>query len=280
MGGAVVHGSGERDSSTGAAGLGPVSVSGLSDGLRITLTIDRHSYPGRALINARVRIHNVSGRLITAPGTSCSEMNPWVESIGPHGEVVYPDGVKWLNLIPCNGSTTEDTYMGPGYNRTYTGRYVIAGSSTLRAVMEVREPNSLATSPPLSIHLTAYYPPMARIRTRPTVSAWIRPRFRVHSELTYLSVDHCYRGTAPYDYLGVYWAVPGIRVIRPECPHPLSWRVIAGWRDHSVVFINYLARGRVRAPSPGIMGQIVPPTRLLPRPTRACRGHVACRPPS
>lgn len=104
----------QRQMASGA-GRGPVSVTGVSHGLRITLTVDRHSYPRRVLISATVRVQNVSGHLITAKGTSCSQMNPSVVSMGAHGRILFPNGVKWLNLIPCSGPTTEDSYMGPGF---------------------------------------------------------------------------------------------------------------------------------------------------------------------
>lgn len=97
---------------------------------------------------------------------------------------------------------------------------MVAEGSTLRAFVEVFGSASPAMSPRLRIHLSADAPPSLQIRQKPSVSARITPRFSVHSELTSLSVDHCYKGNAPYDYLGVYWTVPGIRLIRPQCRIP------------------------------------------------------------
>jgi hypothetical protein len=189
-------------------------------------------------------VKNVSRHMISAPGTSCTQTEPWVEDTGWHGRDLYPAGVKWLNLIPPCGATTEDTFLAPGAHLLRGPIYVIASGPVLRAVMDIRENGSAqsyapAMSPRLRLRLRRANPPRVRIRIQPHVLARVKPRYRSWRSPVFLSLEQCYPGTAPYDYLGVYWTPVSANVVRPECDHPLSWHAIVGWPGHSVAFIQY-----------------------------------------
>lgn len=236
-------------SSPHANSSGPITARRVSHGLRLTLMLPKRSYPRNALIGATVKVQNVSHHMISAPGTSCTQTEPFVEDIGPHGRILYPDGVSWLNLIPPCGAATEDTFMGPGFKRSLGPVYVIARSSTLRAVMDIRESgvsqtsNTPAFSPLIRLHLGPYSAPKIALRAQARVAAHLDPGFSTTAPPVFLSLGHCYPGSAPYDYLGTYWGPASGRTIMPECNHPSSWRAIAGWPGHSVAFIHYVRAG-------------------------------------
>jgi len=222
---------------------GPVSVSGVADGMRITLILPRTVYPADPLIRAEIKYHNVSRHLITAAGTSCTQNNPLVQDLSPSGTVLFPDGVRWIQFIPDCGATTEDLFLNSG-NTLTSFVYAVAPDPAVRAVMTFRHNGGTATvaSPIVHLHFTRYLPPRVTIRSTPVVSATLAPRGRVHGQLLYVSADHCYPGSAPYDYLGAYWSNIYGRTIKPQCDHPSSWQMIAGWVGGSVANIHYVAR--------------------------------------
>lgn len=229
--------------SSGAA-IGPRSVSGISHGIRLTLTVAHSAYPRNAIINASVRVQNQSSHLVTAAGTSCTQMNPLVEDLNVKGTVSFPNSVGWINLIPCVGPTTEDTFMGPRFDRLYQERYVVAMGTNVRAAMLIRGDAKPVVSPTLILHLTSPDPPKVRIGSSPPVLARVKPNFSTHSSLLYLGVDQCQPGSAPYDYLGVFWASVQGRVIRPDCARPLSWRLTVGWVGHSAATVYYKGKSQ------------------------------------
>jgi len=222
---------------------GPVSASGSSGGVRITLSLPRSRYPADALIRARLEIRNLTHRTITAPGTSCTQNNPYAEDVSLSGLVTYPNGVRWITLIPTCGATTEDLYLGPGIS-IKSSVYVLARDPLLRGVMIFRNGRGgtgKALTAPIKLQLGSARPPRVRFSHASGLAATLTPQSRPHGSLVYLSIEHCYPGSAPYDYLGVFWTVAAGRTIRPECARPSSWRAIAGWVGSSVATIRFPA---------------------------------------
>ena len=81
-------------SPTYRSAIAPIHISGISHGMRLSLSVPRSTYPKGALILATVRVTNVSQRLITSPGISCTQSNPEVEDLDRTGKILYPNGMS------------------------------------------------------------------------------------------------------------------------------------------------------------------------------------------
>ena len=219
-----------------------VTASAVRYGVRLTMRMPNRPYPRNAVLNVPVRVRNMSNHLISAEGTSCTQTNPFVDSLGPHGTVLYPSSIRWFSLLPPCGATTEDTFMPPGYDAVYHV-IVVAMGPLLRASMWLRPSDHTtqvtAAYPPLRLRLVPGTAPRVKIlHRRQGLAARIIVPGHGPPALEYVTLAHCYPGSAPYDYLGHFWTATTSPVIRADCPHPASWRLLVGAIGGAAAFVS------------------------------------------
>lgn len=247
----------------------PFAVAGIAHGVRISLTLARHSYPRDALITATVTLHNVSRDdryLPDWPPNWGGPHSPHIRMRTTGGRLIYQEQLSAF-LTPTPGSTSDTYILRPGASLTRHVRFVLQAEqvqavalvadgytsfSTNRAGKPIVPAFRLVqgqwhiTSPFATVALTAEPPPALTV-TRPrrgtSIQLRVRPSWRVHGAPFFMDSSYCATGanTGFTDQQLPWTVMRGDRVtmkLNPQCRTPQRWRLVVGWPDHRVAYFD------------------------------------------
>ncbi len=247
----------------------PFEVAGISHGVRISLTLARHSYPRDALITATVTLHNVSRDdryLPDWPPNWGGPHSPHIRMRTTGGRLIYQEQLSAF-LTPTPGSTSDTYILRPGASLTRHVRFVLQAEqvqavalvadgytsfSTNRAGTPIVPAFRLAqgqwhiTSPFATVALSSEPPPALTV-TRPrrgtSIQLRVRPSWRVHGAPFFMDSSYCATGanTGFTDQQLPWTVMRGDRVtmkLNPQCRTPQRWRLVVGWPDHRVAYFD------------------------------------------
>ncbi len=248
------------------ASLGRFQSGRNIDGLRITLSTARNSYPLYALVPVHVTVQNLSPDPVRTEAdrfSTCNDYRPSVAAIGDHGEVVEPipqGPIPSCPLIPPDSFTYRLSLLDHGRTLDAT-LYTVLMARHLRAGMIVhryhgcnpnapscRPHDSVAYGSLVTIHLLRPDPPRVVLHGTPPTMMTLVGAPRNHGPLW---VDGWFGCASParFHYItreggvGVQPAERGgTRVLLPLAgcyPPKTVFHAVAGWLNHSVAFINY-----------------------------------------
>jgi hypothetical protein len=238
-----------------APGASPVpsaaySVSSVSHGLRITLSLPCCSWPRNALVRASVTVRNLTARdvLISQRGTALgvqpvdARRRPAGEPFGRLGHIMSGSG-PYLPPLPLHpGKSLRAVFYG------------VLSSSRLQANVQISDRFAVDVRGPVArLTLEAGSPPTYTLVSSPEVYADVKPATPATGPLLYETVDSSCHGPGFSESTGggIGWLqAPGGRLapIWPQgpswhgtCTRNYHWEVLAGWVGQPVVHINYIS---------------------------------------
>jgi len=223
-------------------GTRSVTTAITSHGVRLTLTLHRNTYPQDALVRALVSMRNISHHSVWLDGGGpmySGKSFPQVEVLNA-GTSVFPPAVT--GYLPHQGPGPSFIQLAAG--KTITDRpFIILRGPMIRATVPVlKGGRSLTTAGnvttrALTIHLTASDAPQVQLHVSAKGHASATfvspPPFK--GELLYQDATWCSGTTYDQD---IEWVTSYV-LPRSGCIPTLSWHLVAGWPNHSVVTVNY-----------------------------------------
>jgi len=253
------------------ANSGRFQSSRITDDLRITLSTARNSYPLYALIPVRVTVQNLSPdsvQIESGQSVDCTGYHPSVAAIGDHGEVIQPLPTTGRFIPSCpmvlpDSPTYSRSLLGPGGVLDATV-YTVLMARHLRAGMIVHRfhgcnpiasgchpHDSSALGSLATVHLQPPDSPGVVLHGRPPATMILVGAPRKHGPLWVDGWYSCassarFHSVSSEGGIGVQPAERGgTRISLPLAgcyPPKTVLHAVAGWPNHSVVFINYGAR--------------------------------------
>lgn len=249
----------------------PFEVAGVSHGVRISLTLPRHSYPRDALITATITLHNVSRDdryLPDWPPNWGGPHSPHIRMRTTASRLIYQEQLSDF-LTPTPGSSSDTYILRPGASLTRHVRFVLQAEqvqavalvadgytsfSTNRAGTPTVPDFRLAqgqchvTSPFATVALTAEPPPALTVtrlgpRRGASIHLTVRPPWSVHGAPFFMDSSYCATGASMgFTDQQLPWTVMrGDQVtmkLNPQCRTPQRWRLVVGWPDHRVAYFD------------------------------------------
>lgn len=223
-----------------------ITVSTTLDGMRLTLSVPRRSYPRNALIRVAVRMTNRSHLTMPLPylsdtGRPCAPST--VEVFNDHYIVRYPPVVQARPgeplpvSPPCGAPGIEPTQLRPG--QTVSGSdLVILRAEDIHATVYARRIR--VTTPTVRLVLTPSQPlPVTVSQGAGGVYATVRPRGTIRSRLYVNSVWECHeQGMVRVNAEG--WGSQSSRRVHSGCSSPAIWYAAVGYLNRPVGVIDYV----------------------------------------
>jgi len=245
----------------------PFEVAGIAHGVRISLTLARHSYPRDALITATITLRNVSRDdryLPDWPPNWGGPHSPHIRMRTTAGRLIYQEQLSDF-LTPTPGSTADTSILRPGASLTRHVRFVLQAEQ-VQAVALVADGYTAfsanragtptvphfrlaqgqwhITSPFVTVALSGERRPVltvTRLRTR--IHLTVRPPWTVHGAPFFMDSSYCaFGGSGGFTDQQLPWTVMrGDQVtmkLNPQCRTPQRWRLVVGWPDHRVAYFD------------------------------------------
>lgn len=224
------------------------SVTVVTHGVRLTLSLPVGPYVHNGLIRTRVRLQNVSRRPIRIAGTpdgECGSSTPQIQMRASNGIdesfMPLPGGpIPSCPLIPPN----TGPQLWPGQSQAVP-RLVILRSSSLRAILMIStgRGTTLITTPPITITLGRARAPRIRLVATSPPAALVTAHDRHSGPLYYLMWSVCVdsRGRLTAELFGQTWHSTRSTTLRPpnRCGRVSEWHAVAGYLNQPVTVFNY-----------------------------------------
>jgi hypothetical protein len=209
--------------------------------LRITLSVERDTYPANALIETTLTIKNISAHAVSIMSGANSPDVRVLSSTGP--EVYDPmEPLGDQSLIVPHGPGPRSFRLRAHGVWISRDDAILRGPTLAAAVMlgDVQNrnaPHSLITHPRVTVTLANEPPPQVRISASPLQATLVPPT----PESGHLLV---FTQTSCGDYsTGSGWDIADSPTIAPGSNgagcHPFIWHALAGWPNHPVATILY-----------------------------------------
>ena len=249
----------------------PFEVAGIAHGVRIFLTLARHSYPRDALITATITLRNVSREdryLPDWPPNWGGPHSPHIRMRTTAGRLIYQEQLSAF-LTPTPGSLSDTYILRPGASLTRHVRFVLQAEqvqavalvadgytsySTNRAGVPTVPAFRLAqgqwhiTSPFTTVALSSEPAPLLTVtrlgpRQGMRIHLTVRPPWKVHGAPYFMDSSYCgFGGSGGFTDQQLPWTVMrGDQVtmkLNPQCRTPQRWRLVVGWPDHRVAYFD------------------------------------------
>ena len=219
----------------------PHSVLVVSQGLKLSLTVSKSTYPRDALIQVVITLQNVSRHPIALGATAapeCDWTGPGVQVVDGGGQVLYPPATAWL-LGSCGKKIFPVPLRSGGELRRKT--FAILRAADIQAVATVGT-GAMVVTPMLRLRLISRPSPQLTLSTYPVRIA-VLPGAGWDDRFYFLYSIHC-PGTP-----GMSKGVPrwergstggdGVFRLSADCSSPVRWAFVGGWLDHPVATLNY-----------------------------------------
>lgn len=226
-----------------AAPASGVRVDTITHGVKLSLSIPRRTYPRDALVTVTLRLQNVSRHTVPV------SVNNYPDAIvldAAHQEVYSArDPLFDRALFELHGGPGPRPPMKLRPHRTMVGSYFVVLRGPLleaTAVIGPRGNERGIHGATLPLTLTYEAPPLVTITTIPTLHATITPPPGVSASPYFVEQTRC----ADNDIMtGRGWQGANTDVLTPEfatdCTKPGAWVAVAGWLNHPVASIDYMA---------------------------------------
>lgn len=247
----------------------PVSM--VTHGLKITLDLSRRAYPRNALVQVTLSIRNISRHAVSVmSGLNSPQVAVFTASGQEVDDPINPLGV--LTLISPRGPGPQSFRLLP--HRVWTVHdYVVLHGNTLVARVILGDASTAGqevsiTRPRLSLRLTSEPSPQVVLSTAPLRARLIPPSPESTPVLSF-SQEQCDSVST-----GNGWVTGDQGNIPPGSQGACTtyiWHAIAGWLNHPVATITYLA-----TPT-RITISTTPPPRLKPPDAHSPAAGVCAR---
>ena len=220
-----------------------IRVDTIVHGIKLSLILDKQTYPANALVRATVRVKNLSGAAIdlgASSGRFCPTTSPGIRVLDGAGAIVYPPEVDDYSIctpLPYNG------VLPPGGS---IQRHLLAmlRSSYLQAVVSVGRYTGIESAI-LPLHLRPASPLSAVLSLEPSPYADVEQPSAGYGPLYSFQVAECRTATSDTVIGSLHWeAIPrqgkSIYRLLPKCQPLSTWHVVTGFLDHPVAAIDYV----------------------------------------
>jgi hypothetical protein len=245
---------GRAQATTGAA----ITVSTVSHGVRLTMTVPGDEFSEGALVRVRTSIENVSTHPIQLAATCPPWGTPWVAVLDGIGNVAYPPAVT---AVGVKGRTKCSklylfTRLSPGATLRTT-RLIVLRDPRLQARV------TLATrvvagnlvegwrdmqGKTVAVHLLPATPLAATVTSSPTLQVTVPLPSPDPGPLYYQYVLRCDTSSGasyPGTWTWQHTTGPTIDLTPPTyCASTSEWHIAAGYLDHPVATIDYTTPAR------------------------------------
>lgn len=227
----------------GGASPSRVSVSAISSGLRITLTVGQRSYPRDALIVARVEVQNVSGKAVVLEATCIKGGQPYAPAIitviGSNGSELFPPALSGEQSESCPPYAPRT--LPSGQRLVHRQVVILRAPTVVAVVMLAQQGGSMRpVSARLVLALTANDAPRLVVRTTPALSATVpggeQPPWR------YKQWVSCSANGRLLSYADSGWRQTSGGKFVPLCINTLEWQLVVGRLNHSVAELDYQSK--------------------------------------
>jgi hypothetical protein len=220
-----------------------IRVDTIVHGIKLSLILDRQTYPANALVQATVRVKNLSGAAVdlgASSGRFCPTTSPGIQVLDGAGAIVYPPEVDDYSIctpLPYNGVLPP----GEGIQRHLL---VILRGSYVQAVVSVGRYTRIESAI-LPLHLRPASPPSAALSLEPSPHADVDRTSAGHGPLYSFQVAECRTVTSDTVIGSLHWeAIPrqgkSVYRLRPKCEPLSTWHVVVRFLNHSVTAIGYV----------------------------------------
>jgi hypothetical protein len=236
-----------------------VSVSTVSHGVRLTLTMHRRAYPWQAIALVTVRIENLArGMLVLDSGAQCVGQNPRVVVWTRANQVVFPPAISPLIAPqPClvnssdSGGTLPASLTGVrlarGAHREWNSYVILRGQRVRAAVSLSRFASAGAEghynifTPFILVRIASGVRPVVHF-CQAVLCAMVTPAARTPPEgpLLFASVSG-YRdpqGRIVSCSQETSLRTSSVRTLYPGCPQATIWHAVAGFLNQPVATIH------------------------------------------
>jgi hypothetical protein len=222
-----------------------VSISSVSDGVRLTLTLPRRVYPRNALVRATLRIQNVGHHtILTRFGDGCAITNPFIEVFDGRGRLMDQ------GPLIVSGNPGCPTILGQPFLPGRTVRqhvFAVLRGRYVRAVLNVgKSLNGRLITPKLAVRLVHGKAPIVTIK-----QSKIGPFAQVDrppgasGPLYFVGSARCGSASNFQGYSSTpLWSRAAIAEgnrVYSGCYGEQQWRALAGYLNFPVATIDYTA---------------------------------------
>jgi hypothetical protein len=216
-----------------------ISISTVStDGVRLTLSLPRATYPRNALVRATVHIENVGQHAIfTRIGDGCTDTNPSIEVIDRQGHLMDQGPSIAFDNPGCKHVLGRPFRPGRVAVRhvfaVLRGRY-------LRAVLTIgKELNGRDVSATLAVHLIAAEAPTVTINQAGEPAAAVQRPAGASGPLYYSGSALCGTAADPQTtQVNLLWS-PVSSTLHSGCFQTREWHGLVGYLNYPVAEINW-----------------------------------------
>lgn len=219
------------------------SVTTVSHGIRLTLSLPRNTYPRNALVRVTLVARNIARKPVSVirENITCGDYNPYVEAKDSTGNISQlPTLTRFLHP-PCPAPVSGQLLPGHAIKRQ---RYVILSDRMLVATFMVgslqRSIKYLST-PPLSVSQSTGQAPHVVLHVDGEQAfADVAPAGPTKGPLRFIQSVHCptnggFEVVTHYD-----WQPADGTRITAGCSPLSEWHAIAGWLNQPVATIDYV----------------------------------------
>lgn len=244
------------------ARAGHVVASGTRDHVHLTLVLRTRAYPRDALAPVTMRVRNDRKQPIEIP-FGCMRDNPGAQILDGSGAIVYPPafgpsrGVGPFPPVSCPAPVPPPgpNPIRPGHARTFHGYAVVRGARMNAVVDYLWQPShgrlqyATVSTTSISLTTTASTPPVTQLhidKDSSVTALLVHPTPGRHGPLLYQQLEQCTSSQAggPEEYSSVWTWIPARSDrIRPLCPDPVQWLVVAGYVSQPAVQVEYRQTG-------------------------------------
>jgi hypothetical protein len=223
-----------------ASASSPLTVSTVSNGVRLTLTVSRRVYAASALAQVTVQVRNASRHPVwTRIGVNCITWNPSVEVIDDRGTLTSQLPPDYFSP-PCPRVGGRLLPPGAGVREHVL---VIIGATHISATLLVgKRLNGRVQTPAVTVRLVPGTPPSVAVRDspfgpsvqvdRPTGATG--PLYVEDSAFCHLSAGiDTFQNT-------LIWTPAPAGPIYPDCGNTQEWHGLAGFLNYPVAAFDYV----------------------------------------
>jgi len=220
-----------------------IRVDTIVHGIKLSLILDKQTYPANALVQATVRVKNLSGAAVdlgASSGRFCPTTSPGIQVLDGAGAIVYPPEVDDYSIctpLPYDG-------VLPPRGSIQRHLLVMLRSSYLQAVVSVGRYTGIESAI-LPLHLRPASPLSAVLSLEPSPYADVEQPSAGYGPLYSFQVAECRTATSDTVIGSLHWeAIPrqgkSVYRLRPKCEPLSTWHVVGGFLNHPVAVIDYV----------------------------------------
>jgi len=230
-----------------------LTVSTVSHGVKLTLTVPRRNYPRNALIRVSVRLENVSQhwKTISGGGPMCGSNHPGAAVTTDAGLAVYPPAIP--SVFASCGRFLRGTRLPPG-GVLHAHPLIILRGNHVMAYARIDNQGTELVTRQLVLHLVPGVAPQVTFTKTFFLQAAVRPaNAGMKKRLYFLYGYRCPGGGDPADH-GIISTSSGVvtwqsttlshhgaYLFQVGCRDPIEWHVVAGYLNQPVAMIDYPA---------------------------------------